>query len=375
MSHPLDFVFLGLSITSSWGNGHATTYRALVRALARRGHRVLFLERDVPWYAQNRDLPNPQFVRTELYSSFDELTDRFESEVRSADVVVVGSYVPEGARVAAWATTVARGKTAFYDIDTPVTMRQLALGTCEYLAPDLIPRFDLYLSFTGGPILKQLESHYGAVRALPLYCSVDLENYFPEPSAYRWDLGYLGTYSVDRQAALEKLLVGPARCWPRGRFIVAGPQYPDEIVWPSNVDRTEHLPPSAHRTFYNAQRFTLNVTRADMARTGWSPSVRIFEAAACGTPIISDSWPGLDRFLKPGKEILVAASTRQALAMVRETPEGERAAISRRARQRVLSEHTPMRRAEYLEQWVNEAPGRDAARRGVATLKPLLEGT
>ena len=128
MSPPFDVVILGLSVTSSWGNGHATTYRSLIRGLAARGHRVLFLERDVPWYAGNRDQPHPAGARTELYESVEDLTARFEREVSEADLVIVGSFVPDGARVGDWVTSVARGVTAFYDIDTPVTLAEARPG-------------------------------------------------------------------------------------------------------------------------------------------------------------------------------------------------------------------------------------------------------
>ena len=134
-------VFLGLSITSSWGNGHATTYRGLVRALWARGHDVLFLERDVPWYAANRDLPRPPYGRTELYASLEDLKRRFAGDVGDADFVIVGSYVPEGVAVGEWVMATARGATAFYDIDTPVTLAKLEQGDTEYLTPELIPRY------------------------------------------------------------------------------------------------------------------------------------------------------------------------------------------------------------------------------------------
>lgn len=375
MNDALDFVILGLSITSSWGNGHATTYRALVRELSLRGHGVLFLERDVPWYASNRDMAAPPFGRTELYSSFEQLADEHADAVRDADVVIVGSYVPEGKRVGAWVQSLATGKTAFYDIDTPVTMRAVQRGTCEYLSAELVPRYDLYLSFTGGPTLETLETRFGAARARPLYCSVDPALHFPERAPARWDMGYLGTYCADRQPALEALLIEPARAWPRGRFVVAGPQYPEDLAWPANVERTQHLAPGEHRAFYNAQRFALNITRADMARAGWSPSVRLFEAAACATPVVSDPWAGLDTFFEPGREILVARTAREALAILQETPERERLAIGRRARQRVLSGHTAERRAEELERWVREVFESDATRRGVGWRGAAWEAT
>ena len=343
-------VFLGLSITSSWGNGHATNYRALVRELDGRGHDVLFLERDVPWYASQRDLPDPPWGRTELYASVDELRERFADDVRDADLVVVGSYVPGGVEVGTWVAYTARGATAFYDIDTPVTLAKLGRGDFEYLAPELIPRYDLYLSFTGGPILRRLEDELGARRARAFYCLVDPDAY-PRLTGVepRWDLGYLGTYSDDRQPPLDELLLEPARRAPSLRFAVAGPQYPPEIAWPANVERMEHVPPSEHPAFYAAQRFTLNITRADMRRAGWSPSVRLFEAAACGVPVISDRWPGLTDLFAEGEEILLADTAQDVLRHLETVSDDERRAIGERARARVLAEHTAARRAEQLE--------------------------
>jgi spore maturation protein CgeB len=346
---PLDIVILGLSITSSWGNGHATTYRGLVRELSVRGHRVLFLERDQPWYAENRDLPTPPYGRTELYHDLEELKDGFGPAVRRADFVIVGSYVPQGVEVGQWVTDAATGVTAFYDIDTPVTLAKLSRGDHEYLTPDLIPRYHAYLSFTGGPTLKSLERRFGSPMARPLYCSFDPGLYRPEAVEPRWDLGYMGTYSDDRQPALERLLIEPARRWAQGRFAVAGPQYPKEIRWPKNVKRFEHLEPKRHSRFYNQQRFTLNITRADMVAAGFSPSVRLFEAAACATPIISDEWPGLGTFFRIGEEILTARTSGQVLQYLQGIPEEERRALGERARLRVLREHTAAHRAEELE--------------------------
>ena len=240
--------------------------------------------------------------------------------VRGADVVVVGSYVPEGVAVGEWVIETTHGIPAFYDIDTPVTLARLERGETEYLSRELLPRYALYLSFTGGPMLQRLERDYGSPMARVLYCSADPELYFPEPQTERWDMGYMGTYSQDRQPALESLLLEPARRWGQGRFVVAGPLYPEEIAWPANVERVEHIPPGGHRAFYNAQRLTLNITRADMRAAGWSPSVRLFEAAACGTPIVSDCWPGLESFFEPGREILVAGSAAEALDIMRHTP-------------------------------------------------------
>jgi spore maturation protein CgeB len=342
-------VFLGLSITSSWGNGHATNYRGLVRALASRGHDVLFLERDAPWYAANRDLPHPPYGRTALYGTVEELCERWEDDVAEADLVVVGSYVPDGVAVGAWATEVAGGTTAFYDVDTPITVSKLERGDEEYLTPALVGAYDVYLSFTGGPILERIEREFGARRALAFHCSVDPDSYFPVGGAPRFSLGYLGTYSADRQPALEELLLEPARRLPDERFAVAGPQYPEDVAWPANVERIEHLPPADHAAFYCSQRFTLNVTRRDMVESGHAPSVRLFEAAACGVPVVSDWWEGLDSFFEPEGEILVAQNAGDVARHLTATSEEERVAIGERARARVLREHTAAHRAAELE--------------------------
>lgn len=349
MRRTLDIVVLGLSITSSWGNGHATTYRSLLRAMAKRGHSITFLERDVPWYAKHRDLPNPPFCRTHLYASLQDLAARFGSTIADADAVVVGSYVPEGIALGEMVSEFATGICAFYDIDTPVTLENLVRGKCEYLSADLIPAYDLYLSFTGGPTLHHLEESLGSPMARALYCCVDVERYAPAEAEIRWDMGYLGTYSRDRQPPLEELLLKPARLWPDGRFVVAGPQYPVDIDWPSNVDRVEHLPPAEHPAFYHSQRFTLNLTRADMRVAGYSPSVRLFEAAACGTPIISDMWRGLDELFELGSEILTVSSAEQVLRVLQGISPQQRGTIAAAARKKIMAEHTAEHRAAQLE--------------------------
>ncbi len=344
-------VVLGLSLSSSWGNGHATTYRALLEALAARGHRITFLERDKPWYRGARDFAEAPYCELVFYDSLAEL-DGHADLIAGADAVVVGSYVPDGVAVARTVQRVARGLTAFYDIDTPVTLAKLERGDFEYLSPELIPGFDVYFSFTGGPTLDLLERHYGSPAARALYCSVDPTRYRPLDVPRRYDLGYLGTYSPDRQPALERLLVEPARRLPKLRFVVAGPQYPADIEWPANVTRLDHVPPENHAAFYGACRWTLNVTRADMVAAGWSPSVRLFEAAACGTPIVSDSWPGLDTLFVPGREIVLADGAESMVDILRDGSDGE--AMARCARRRVLAEHTAAHRAAAFEAIVGE---------------------
>lgn len=361
----LSVVVLGLSLSSSWGNGHATTFRALLRAFTARGHDVLFLERDVPWYASNRDLREADFCRLEFYSSLEDL-GRYQEAIEEADAVIVGSYVPEGVDVGRYVQRTANGVAAFYDIDTPVTLAKLERGDYEYLAPNMIPGYNVYFSFTGGPTLDLLMERYGSPAARALYCSVDPEAYPILEEEKRWDLSYLGTYSPDRQPTLERLLIEPARKAPHLRFAVAGPQYPAEIEWPENVERIDHVPPSDHPAFYARSRYTLNVTRGDMIRAGYSPSVRLFEAAACGTPIISDIWDGIETLLEPDREIFLAQHSDDVLEVLESWSDKRRSDLGVRARSRILGEHTAAHRAASLERDLFEAIHRQRQERPLA---------
>ncbi len=364
----LNIVVFGLSITSSWGNGHAVTYRALLKALAARGHQITFLERDVPWYRENRDLAKADYCRIELYKDLRDLP-RYAPLVAGADLVIIGSYVPDGAIVGDWITSTARDVTAFYDIDTPVTLAGLAQGRTDYLTPNLIPRFNLYLSFTGGPTLDLLERRYGSPCARALYCTADSELHAPLALAHDFALGYLGTDSKDRQPALDRLLIEPARQLKSERFAVAGAQYPASLRFPKNITRIAHAPPAEHPAFYARQRFTLNVTRADMVAAGCSPSVRLFEAAACGVPVISDRWPGIETFFAPGHEILIADSADEVITILQELPEARRRAIGDAARRKFLNAHSPAQRARDLESYytaIVEAKPEHALAEGVA---------
>ncbi len=350
----MKLVVLGLSLSSSWGNGHATTYRALLEAFARRGHDILFLERDVAWYAAERDLTDPDYCRLAFYRSLADL-EGWRAEIAAADAVIVGSYVPDGVEVGRLVQARAGGVTAFYDIDTPVTLAKLARGDHEYLSPEIIAGYDLYLSFTGGPTLGFIEDRYGSPAARPLYCSVDARRYRPVHGPRRWDLSYLGTYSPDRQPVLERLLLAPARAEPGLRFAVAGPQYPGDIAWPANVERLEHVAPADHPEFYGASRYTLNVTRQDMVRAGWSPSVRLFEAGACACPVISDVWDGLGQLFEPDREIVLAEDGDRVIRTLMNQGEADRDAMAAAARARVLALHTADHRAGELERWLVEA--------------------
>ena len=350
----MKIVFIGLSISSSWGNGHATTYRGLLKELGMMGHEVFFLERDKPWYSNNRDLGNPQEYRLELYTSVEELRAKFEGLVQTAHLVIVGSYVPQGVEVAEWVLQTASGITAFYDIDTPVTLDKLDKGDEEYLSKRIIPEFDLYLSFSGGELLQLLEKKYRAKNAKALYCSVDPGMFYPMELEKEYGLGYLGTYSDDRQPTIQNLLIRPANLLRKEKFAVAGPGYPEEIHWPENVQRIDHLPPDLHRDFYNRQKFTMNVTRQAMIKLGFSPSVRLFEAAACAVPIISDDWKGLTDLFEEGKEIFIARSTEDMVFILKNTPEQQRIKVGEAARKKIMNSHTAAHRALELITYYQE---------------------
>jgi len=353
-SGSLKIVVMSPSNTSSCAKDYATTYRGLMRELGALGHEVLFLERDVPWRAANRDLPKAPGGEVALYSSLRQLKQEFSRAIRMADLVILGSYVQEGKSIGEWVTDLAQGVTAFFDSDTAGTIRQLAHHESDYLTKELVSHYQLYFSFTGGPLLEVIRRRYGAQQVLPLYYSVDPEQYYPEVREPRWDLGYLGPYSEDRQPALDELLLEPARNWRKGRFVVVGTHYPSEVRWPVNVCRHPHMALSKQRAFYNAQNFALNITGADSASAGYSSMVGLFQAAACGTPIMSDDWDGVDCFFEPGQEILIAHSFEESLYYLLETTEAERQCLGQRALARVLAKHTVKHRAQELVLAVRE---------------------
>jgi spore maturation protein CgeB len=335
----------GLTVSSSWGNGHATLWRGLIRALGGQGHEVVFVERDQPWYAPHRDLTELPGGRLLLYREWDEVLA--DPDVLDADAFVVTSYCPDARAADRLIHDRARGVTVFYDLDTPVTFGRLAAGEAvDYLPEDGLGRFDLTLSYTGGPALDALRTQLGARRAAPLYGHVDPAAHRPVPplDVYRGDLSYLGTYAADRQPVLERLFVEPAARAPDRRFVLGGSSYPADFPWQPNIWFMNHVAPPDHPAFFCSSRLTVNVTRRDMAAMGWCPSGRLFEAAACGVPVLSDSWDGLDRFFRPGEEILLGETADDALAAL-DLSDAELRRIADAARARVLAEHSSEHRA------------------------------
>jgi len=366
----MKIVLFGLTVSSSWGNGHATLWRGMFRALAQRGCHIVFFEKDVPYYAATRDLYEIEDGKLIFYRHWEEARDRAVAEVSDADVAMITSYCPDG--IAATDTVLAapHALRVFYDLDTPVTLARLQTGeTLSYIGPAGLRDFDLVLSFTGGDALTQLEQRLGARRAVPLYGHVDprVHRRIERVPQYCADLSYLGTYSQDRQAALEALFIEPSGRSPHRRFVIGGAQYPEGFPWAQNIYFVRHLPPDEHPAFFSSSRLTLNVTREPMAALGWCPSGRLFEAAACGTAMLSDWWPGLEEFFIPGEEILIARNASDTLDALM-LSDAELARIGARGRERILEEHTSERRAADLLAAVSIGRGSDRA-----DARPMME--
>jgi spore maturation protein CgeB len=356
----MHFVIFGLTLSSSWGNGHATLWRGLLKALAVRGHTAVFYEKDVSYYRDTRDgWEPPAGVRLRLYTQLDDTGPEAKRELAHADVAIVTSYCPDGRAASSLLLGSPARLKVFYDLDTPVTLDALRSGApVTYLPEAGLADFDLVLSYTGGRALEELQSRLGAQRVAPLYGWVDPEIHRPaEPvQEFRSSLSYLGTYAADRQPALIELFVQPAHARPPDRFVIGGAQYPQDFPWASNIYFVRHLPPWLHPAFFCSGRATLNVTRRAMADYGFCPSGRLFEAAACGTPILTDTWEGLDTFFTPGTEILPVTNTTDVLQALSLT-DAELQATGNAARERTLAEHTARCRAEELERILESTYG------------------
>jgi spore maturation protein CgeB len=353
----MKIVVFGLTISSSWGNGHATLWRGLCRALAARGHRLVFYEHDVPYYATHRDLLEVPGGELVLYADWHDVRTRAGRDTRDADVAIVTSYCPHGLEATNVVVDGERALRVFYDLDTPVTLSRLSCGeSTTYIGPRGLADFDLVLSYTGGAALDRLRRDLGARRVAPFYGHVDPHVHRPAGPVARFvsDFSYLGTYATDRQGALETLFIEPARRRRERRFLIGGAQYPQDFPWTPNIFFVRHVPPAEHPAFFASSRLTLNVTRRAMAEMGWCPSGRLFEAAACGVPILSDWWEGLDAFFEPGRDILVGRTSDDAVAAL-DLSDAELRRVAASARERVLAEHTSARRARDFEAAVEAA--------------------
>ena len=345
----MQILFFGLTISSSWGNGHATPYRALIRALHELNIEAVFYEQDVPYYAAHRDFDSCNYCELILYTDWGTIRESALRRARASEIVVTASYVPGGAHISEELLELDSPLHVFYDMDTPITLNRLQNGGVDYLRAELVPRFDLYLSFTGGDILRTLEQSFGAQRAVPLYGCVDPDLYVrvPRQQRYACDLSFMGTYAPDRADCVHGLFLNAAERLSRQIFLLAGSMYPTEWTFPTNVKRVEHAAPSEHAALYSSSRATLNLTRTQMALSGYCPSGRFFEASACGTPLLTDEWEGLKSFFDLEQELLVVRSTDDVVRAL-QSPDADLARRAARARERTLDEHTGRQRAKQL---------------------------
>jgi spore maturation protein CgeB len=348
----MKLVVFGLAVSSSWGNGHATLWRGLCNSLAKRGHQVVFYERDVPYYASARDLTElPGGGELVLYKEWSDIAASARRHLGDADAGMVTSYCADALAATDLVLESKAALRVFYDLDSPVTLARLRRGEAvEYAGARGYRDFDLVLSYAGGRTLTELQLHLGAAQVAPLYGSVDPAVHTPAPAEQKLqaDLSYLGTYSADRDEALRMLFIEPASRLPANRFVIGGSQYDGNFPWLPNIFYLSHIPPARHGAFYCSSKITLNVTRAAMAQMGYCPSGRLFEAAACGAPVLSDWWEGIESFYEPGSEILIGRNTEDAMNALDLSP-GELARIGRKARERTLDCHTSDHRAAELE--------------------------
>ena len=347
----MHLVVFGLTVSSSWGNGHATLWRSLIKALLARGHTVTFYEKDVSYYAGARDLTElPHGGKLRLYNDLGEIEDEVRRALNEADLALCTSFCPDGRRACELILASRAELKAFYDLDTPVTLDALNSGSVAYLPEAGLADFDLVFSYTGGRALTELQTRLGARHVAPLYGSVDPDLYRPTAARpeYAANLSYLGTYAADRQAALAELFLEPARQMPVERFLIGGAQYPEAFPWAANIAFVRHVPPPMHPAFFSSARATLNVTRRAMAEYGFCPSGRLFEAAACGATLLSDSWEGLDTFFTPGEELLQVSSAADVVRAL-SLSDAELRRIGQAARERTLAEHTGLHRVLELE--------------------------
>ena len=353
----MKLVVFGLTMSSSWGNGHATICRGLARGSSGRGPRVVFFEKDVPYYASHRDMTDPAGAELIIYEAWADIRRRAGIELDGADAGIVTSYCADALEACSLVLSSKAAVRCFYDLDTPVTLKAFeGGGKVPYVPPYGLGGFDLVLSYTGGRALEGLKASLGAKDAEALYGSVDPKAHgpaLPVPE-YAADLSYLGTYAEDRQEALAELFIEPAARLPEKKCIIGGALYPQDFPWRPNIYFVRHVPPPIHPSFYCSSSFTLNVTREAMREMGWCPSGRLFEAAACGVPVISDWWEGLDEFFEPGSEIMIAPRAAEVLSAL-EMNDAEIRGIGRRARERALTGHTSSARAAELELMIEKA--------------------
>ena len=356
----IDVAFFGSSLVSAYWNGAATYYRGIIRALHRRGHRVTFYEPDAFERQRHRDLPDPPWARVVVYPADDTMgAERALEDARGASVIVKASGVGvHDAFLEAAVLDRRSGGTSviFWDVDAPATLDRVRRDLDDPFR-SLIPRYDLILTYGGGnPVVRAYEA-LGARRCVPIYNALDPETHHPvsPDPRFRADLGFLGNRLPDREARVEEFFLRPASICPDARFVLGGSGWGDKAM-PGNVVDVGHVYTTDHNAFNVTPRAVLNVNRESMARSGFSPATRIFEAAGAGACLITDAWEGVEMFLEPDREVLVARDGDEVAEQLRALTPERASTLGHAARVRVLAEHTYDHRAALVEELLDARP-------------------
>lgn len=350
----LEIAFFASSLVSSYWNGAATYYRGLARALHARGHRLTFYEPDAYDRQAHRDIPDPPWARVSVWDPEDPSSlAQALAAARGADLVVKASGVGVHDALLEQAVLELRGprtRVAFWDVDAPATLERVRHDPADPFRA-LIPCYDLVFTYGGGAPVVRAYRALGARACVPVYNALDPETHHPAPPDPRFqaDLAFLGNRLPDREARVEEFFLRPAAALPARRFLLGGAGWETRPL-PPNVRHLGHVGTGDHNAWNSTPLAVLNVSRDSMARNGFSPATRVFEAAGAGACLVSDAWEGLEAFLEPGREVLVARDGAEVAAQLEALTPGRARRIGEAARRRVLAEHTYARRAEVVEQ-------------------------
>lgn len=354
MSERLHIAFFASSLVSAFWNGAATYYRGIVRALHGRGHRVSFYEPDAYDRQRHRDLPDPPWARVLVWDPGDPAAlERCLEEARRADLVVKASGV--GVHDALLEARVLElrhpgNRVVFWDVDAPATLDRLERDAADPFLR-LVPRYDLIFTYGGGDPVVRAYERFGARRCVPIYNALDPDSHHPVPPdpRFRCDLAFLGNRLPDRETRVEEFFLRAAALLPARRFLLGGAGWAGKPL-PANVRDLGHVGTADHNAFNGTPLAVLNVSRESMARYGFSPATRVFEAAGAAACVVTDAWEGLPLFLEPGREVLVARDGVEVAAHVAARAPERARRIGEAARRRVLAEHTYAQRAALVEE-------------------------
>lgn len=378
----MKIAFYGSSLLSSYWNGAATYYRGILRALAGHGHDITFYEPDAHDRGRHRDFAPPSWCRVVVYPATPDGLKSAAEAAEGADVVVKASgvgYADDALLAAVMAAARPEAVRIWWDVDAPATLAEIEPLPDHPIRAHL-PDLDLVLTYGGGPPVVAAYGALGAVRCLPIYNGLDTTTHHPVPPdpAYTADLGFLGNRLPDRESRVERFFIDAAKALPGKRFLLGGAGWDDKPC-PASIRKLGHVPSTAHNAFNVTPLAVLNVNRDSMAAVGFSPPTRIFEAAGAGACLLSDDWPGIDRFFAPGREILLVRDTRDVVEALEALDAARSREIGRAALTRALADHTYDRRAARVDAALTAARERkSAARAACATIRrrtlPLASG-